>query len=161
MNTDPAGQAAPTHVESLTALRGWIGRELPPSPWLLVTQEAIGQFADATGDHQWIHVDPERAARESPFGGAVAHGFMTLSLLADLLARTVVIDGARMGVNYGLDRVRFTAPVLAGRRVRGRFTLRDIADIAGGVQLAWQVTVEQEGSSKPCCVAEWLTRRYA
>ena len=160
MSTDSAAPPAPTRIESLDALRSWVGRELPPSPWLPVTQQAIGQFAEATGDRQWIHLDVERAARESPFGGTVAHGFMTLALLADLLARTVVIDGARMGVNYGLNRVRFTAPVRAGRAVRGRFTLAAIDDIAGGVQLTWQVTVEQEGETRPCCVAEWITRRY-
>ncbi len=160
--THPAdAPAAPTRIASLDALRSWLGREFAPSPWVPVTQQAIGQFADATGDHQWIHVDAERAARESPFGGTVAHGFMTLALLADLLSRTVVIDGARMGVNYGLNRVRFTAPVRAGRAVRARFTLAALDEIAGGMQLTWQVVVEQEGEAGPCCVAEWITRRYA
>jgi acyl dehydratase len=146
-------------IASLDELRPRIGQEIAVSDWIAVTQERIDRFADATGDHQWIHVDRERAAR-SPFGGTIAHGFLTLSLIPHLAAETLAFPPARMTVNYGLNRVRFTAPVPAGTRVRARFLLAALEDIAEGAQLTWKVTVEREGSDKPACVAETVSRRY-
>jgi acyl dehydratase len=131
------------------------------SPWRDVTQEAIAQFAETTGDQQWIHVDTERARRESPYGGTIAHGFLSLSLISTLLREAVGnITGTRMAINYGLNKVRFPAPVPAGSRVRGRCTLGSVEPIDGGVQATWRVVVERDGASKPCCAAEWLVRYY-
>lgn len=146
--------------ENLADLRRHIGREIAVSDWLAVTQERIDRFAEATGDRQWIHVDPVRAAAESPFGGTIAHGFLTLSLLAHLITETVVMRDVKMGVNYGLNRVRFTAPVRAGQRIRARISLLSSEDIPGGAQLTWNVVVELEGSDKPACIAEMISRRY-
>ncbi len=130
------------------------------SEWLEVDQASVDRFAEATGDHQWIHVDPERARRESPFGGPVAHGFMTLSLIPALLAKTVALK-QRMGVNYGLNRVRFTSPVLVGSRLRAKFAVEAVMDGGkDGVQVVWNVTLEQQGSERPACVAEFITRHY-
>jgi len=137
------------------------GAKLALSDWLEVTQERINLFAEATGDHQWIHTDPSRAARESPFKETIAHGFLTLSLLSELMKLAMSVGGVRMGINYGLNRVRFVRPVPAGARIRGRFVLAGVEPIDGGVQAVWKVTVEREGSEKPCCVAEWLVRYYA
>ena len=137
-----------------------VGEEVAESDWLEVSQERIGQFAEATEDRQWIHTDPERAARESPFGQTIAHGFLTLSLLSELMKRAVAVGGLRMGINYGLNRVRFVAPVPAGARLRGRFKLAALEEIKGGAQATWEVTVEREGGDRPCCVAEWLVRYY-
>src|SRR5262249_1781925 len=117
-------------------------------------------FAAATEDRQWIHLDPERAALESPFKVTIAHGFLTLSLLSELGKRAMSVNGVRMGINYGLNRVRFVAPVPSGSRIRGRFTLSAIEAIKGGPQATWKVDVEREGGEKPCCVAEWLVRYY-
>jgi acyl dehydratase len=141
-----------------------IGQEMV-SPWRDVTQDEVTAFADLTGDRQWIHVDADRAARESPFGsgvaGTVAHGFFTLALASRLLRDAVgAIDGARMGVNYGLNKVRFPAPLLSGSRVRGRCTLQRVDAVEGGVQATWSILVERDGSVKPCCAAEWLVRYY-
>ena len=147
-------------LESLRDLAARVGQEVVVSDWLEVTQQRIDQFAEATEDRQWIHIDVERARRESPYKTTVAHGFLTLSLLSKLLTGSLQVRSAKMGVNYGLNRMRFTAPVPAGSRVRGRFTLDKLEEIAGGVQMTWAVTVECEGSDKPCLVAEWLTRRY-
>jgi acyl dehydratase len=149
-----------TEIESIAALREHVGREVAVSEWFEVAQERIAAFAEATEDRQWIHVDPERSARESPFGGTIAHGFLTLSLLSELARRALSVGGVRMGVNYGLNRVRFVAPVPAGARVRGRFALAALEDVRGGAQATWDVTVEREGSERPCCVAEWLVRYY-
>ena len=149
-----------TQIESIARLRDHVGQEVAVSDWLEVSQERINQFAEGTDDRQWIHTDPERAARESPFKGTIAHGFLTLSLLSALGQRAMSVDGVRMGLNYGLDRVRFVSPVPAGSRIRGRFTLSAIADISGGVQATWNVTVEREGGDKPSCIAEWLVRYY-
>ena len=149
-----------TKIQSIAKLREHVGREIAVSEWLEVKQERIDDFARTTGDSQWIHIDPERARRESPFGTTVAHGFLTLSLLPELARRAVSVDGVRIGVNYGLNRVRFVAPVPAGAFVRGRFALTRAEEIEGGVQAEWSVTVEREGGSKPCCVAEWLVRYY-
>ena len=150
-----------TQMESIAALRDHVGQEVAISDWLAVSQDRINQFAEATEDRQWIHVDPERAARESPFKETIAHGFLTLSLLSELGKRAMSVGGVRMGLNYGLNRVRFVSPVPAGSRIRGRFTLATVEEINGGVQATWNVTVEREGSEKPCCVAEWLVRYYA
>jgi acyl dehydratase len=148
-------------IDDLHGLRVLIGQDPIVSDWITITQEHIDQFADATGDYQWIHLDAERAARESPFQTTVAHGFLTLSLLSQLLGKAVKFARVRMGVNYGLNRVRFTSPVPAGARVRGRFALLALEDIPdNGMQMTWGVTMEREGTEKPCLVAEWLTRRY-
>ena len=130
------------------------------SDWITVSQEMINQFAEATGDDQWIHIDPKRAADESPFGSTIAHGFLTLSLLTELARRAMRVDGVRMGINYGLNRVRFIAPVPAGSRMRGRFSLGAVEDVKGGAQVTWDVTVEVEGNRRPCCMAQWLVRYY-
>ena len=147
-------------ILSIDRLKEWVGKEVAVTDWLSVSQEHIDEFADATGDDQWIHVDRERAARESPYRTTVAHGFLTLSLLPRFLKEAVEIQGARMGINYGLNRVRFTGPVPAGSRVRARFVLAAAERIEGGVQTVWSVTVEREGEAKPVLVAEWVTRRH-
>jgi len=153
------------HIAKLADLRDKVGQEVVVSEWLEVSQARIDAFAECTEDRQWIHIDPERARRESPFGGSIAHGFLTLSLLSKLLTESIRFATARMGVNYGFNRVRFTAPVPAGSRVRGRFVLAKLEDIEAGaqmtgVQMTWLVTIEREGSDKSCLVAEWVTRRY-
>lgn len=146
--------------QSYSELAACIGQEVAVTDWITVTQEQINLFAQATGDHQWIHVDPERAA-QGPFGTTIAHGFLTLSLVPRLFESAFSIAGARMGVNYGLNRVRFTAPVPAGSRVRARLTLQATEPVApDGVQMTWLVTMEREGGDKPVCVAESLTRNY-
>jgi acyl dehydratase len=137
-----------------------IGREVAISDWLEVSQERINQFADASGDHQWIHVDPARAAAESPFRTTIAHGFLTLSLLSTLLRDAVHFTGLRMAINYGLNRVRFMSPVPSGSRIRARVKLEAVDDIAGGYQVTWLATIEREHGEKPACVAEWLVRYY-
>jgi acyl dehydratase len=149
-----------TEFKSLAEMFDLVGREVALSDWVEVSQERINRFAEATGDHQWIHTDPERAARESPFGGTVAHGFLTLSLLSGMARSAMSLGGVRMGINYGLNRVRFVSPVPAGSRVRGRFRLAALKEVKGGVQAAWKVTVERESDERPCCVAEWLVRYY-
>jgi acyl dehydratase len=148
-------------ISSLDELRSLVGREVGAGDWFEVSQERINQFADATGDHQWIHVDVERAKAETPFGSTIAHGFLTLSLLSDLVSRTVQVKlPIKMGINYGLNKVRFVSPVPAGARIRARVALQSLEDIPGGQQLVWAVTIEREGGEKPCCVAEWLVRQY-
>ena len=149
-----------TQIENVAALANYAGKEAGVSDWLEVSQERIDQFAEATEDRQWIHIDPERAARDSPYKTTIAHGFLTLSLLSVLARHAIAVGGVRMGINYGLNRVRFVSPVPAGARIRGRFTLATVEQIKGGVQTTWNVTVECEGSDKPCCVAEWLVRYY-
>ena len=137
-----------------------VGEEVGVSPWVEISQERIDLFARATDDHQWIHVDPERA-RGSPFGGTVAHGFLTLSMLPRLVESTFDFSDRQMGINYGLNRVRFTAPVPAGARIRGRFVLAAFEKLAdGGVQTTWRVTVEREGGERPVMVAEAISRHY-
>ena len=136
------------------------GEEIGTSDWLEITQERVNTFAEATGDHQWIHIDVERA-KAGPFGAPIAHGFLTLSLLPQFFATTVHVVQSRMGVNYGLNRVRFMSPVPVGSRVRGRVKLLAAEDIAGdGKQFTFEVTTELEGASKPACVAESIARRY-
>lgn len=146
--------------EKLSDLARHVGEEVAVSDWLTITQEQVNLFADATGDHQWIHVDPERA-KKGPFGAPIAHGFLTLSLLPKLLESSIELRETRMGVNYGLNRVRFTAPVPVGSRVRSRAKLlaADAID-NGGWQFTWSVTIERDGSDKPACVAESISRRY-
>lgn len=145
--------------EHLADLQSHVGQTLGTSDWLTITQDRIQQFADATGDQQWIHTDPVRAAA-GPFGAPVAHGFLTLSLLPWLFESGFDIADVRMGVNYGLNKVRFPAPVPVGSRLRGHFRLLSFEALAGGAQLTVEVTVEREGSDKPVCVAESVTRRY-
>jgi acyl dehydratase len=145
---------------NVNELRIFVGQELGVSDWHLVTQEEINRFADATHDHQWIHVDPERAARESPFGGPIAHGYYTLALAPHLLAQTFVVTGIRMGVNYGLDKLRFPAPLRIGQSVRTRTLLENVEDVAGGVQVLLQVSWETADGTRPVCVADLLYRYY-
>ena len=145
----------------LKDIKSVIGQELGVSDWHVVTQPEINAFADATHDHQWIHVDVERAKKESPFGGPVAHGYYTLSLAPYLMAQIWSVQGVKMGVNYGLNRLRFPAPVLVGKRVRARATLNKVEDVPGGIQVTVGITFEVEGSDKPVCVAEGVYRYYA
>lgn len=146
--------------ESLAALAACVGQEVAVSDWITITQERVNRFAEATDDHQWIHVDVERA-QTGPFGGPIAHGFLTLSLLPVFLESAFAVNGVRMGVNYGLNRVRFTAPVPVGSRLRARLTLQATEPIEqGGHQMTWAVVVEREGADKPVCFAESLVRQY-
>jgi acyl dehydratase len=145
--------------EKLADLQLLVGEDIGTSEWIVVDQSRIDRFADATGDHQWIHVDPVRAAA-GPFGTTVAHGFLTLSLLPEMFASAFEVRDTRMGVNYGLNRVRFTAPVPVDSRLRGHFRLLSFEAIEGGAQCAFEVRMEREGSEKPVCVAESLSRRY-
>jgi acyl dehydratase len=148
-------------LANLDDLKHFIGREIGVTEWSQVTQERIQQFAEATEDRQWIHLDPERAKRESPYGTTIAHGFLTLSLVSYLMKQAVQIQsGLRMAVNYGLNRVRFPAPVLAGSKIRGRFTLAALQELPKGIEAVFSVAVESEGKEKPCCVAEWIVRYY-
>ena len=146
--------------QTLAELADCLGQEVAISDWLTITQQQINLFAEATGDHQWIHVDPEKAAK-GPFGGPIAHGFLTLSLIPKFFESSFEIIGSRMGVNYGLNKVRFTSPVPVGSRLRARMKLLATQPIDNeGVQMTWEVTVEREGSGKPVCIAESLVRRY-
>jgi len=146
-------------VLKISELQGRVGQEVSVSPWVEVTQDRIDLFAKATEDFQWIHVDPERA-KQSPFGGTIAHGFLTLSLLPMLTGSALELSDSKMGVNYGLNKVRFPAPVPAGSRLRGRFTLARLEELDGGVQTTWSVVVEREGGDKPVMVAETISRHY-
>jgi acyl dehydratase len=145
---------------NLAAMKAEVGNEVAVSDWVEISQQRIDLFADATGDHQWIHTDAERAGRESPYGGTVAHGFLTLSLLPALLVKALHMVDMKMGLNYGLNKVRFPAPVPVGSRLRARLAILSIEDIAGGAQIVWDVTIEREGGDKPVCVAEFVMRRY-
>ncbi len=147
-------------IRDIAHLRELIGKEIVLGEWMEITQQRIDLFAEATGDKQWIHTDPQRAANESPFGATVAHGFLTLSLFAQIVDSSLLIPGVTMGVNYGLNRVRFIAPVTAGSRIRGRLTLGGVEEISGGVQLTWNGVMEIEGADKPACVAELISRSY-
>lgn len=148
-------------ITSVEELRLLTGQEVAVSDWFEVTQDRIDLFAEATGDHQWIHIDVERAKAESPYGTTIAHGFLTMSLLSYLMSQTVIIKlPIRMGINYGLNKVRFPSAVPAGSKIRARAILQSLEEIPGGQQLAWSITVEREGVDKPCCVAEWLVRYY-
>ena len=147
-----------TTIAELPSLKG---KELGTSPWIEVTQERVNTFADATDDHQWIHLDVERAKKESPFGGPVAHGFLTLSLLIPLWSQVLTVTDATTAVNYGLNKVRFPAPVPAGGKIRLTATLTDVAEVKGGLQLTIRAVIELEGGDKPVCVAEAIFRVYA
>jgi acyl dehydratase len=148
-------------IEGIEELKTLAGQEIGASDWFEITQSRINDFADATEDHQWIHIDVERAKADTPFGSTIAHGFLTLSLLPHLAEQAYVVRGNfKMGINYGLNRLRFVSTVAAGSRVRARFTLQSVEDVAGGYQVAWAVAVETEGGAKPALVAEWLVRYY-
>jgi len=146
-------------IANLSSLQQRVGEELAVGDWVTVDQPMIDKFAEATGDRQWIHIDPERAAK-GPFGTTIAHGFLTLSLLPKLAESAIKIDDVRMGVNYGLNRVRFPAPVPSGSRIRARMKLLSYDAIDGGAQLVMEVTMERAGGDKPVCVAETVSRRY-
>ena len=145
--------------DKLTDLQAWVGQHIGDSDWITVDQHRIDLFAQATGDEQWIHVDPVRAAA-GPFGTPIAHGFLTLSLLPEMFASAFEVRDTRMGVNYGLNRVRFPAPVPVGSRLRGTFVLKAYEPLEGGAQVTVEVTMLREGSAKPVCVAESIGRRY-
>lgn len=147
-------------VTTVEKLRGFSGQEIAVTDWLEITQERINQFADATGDHQWIHIDGERARRESPYGTTIAHGFLTLSLLPKFLNDAIQLGDLRMAINYGLNRVRFPAAVRAGSLIRARIVLQSIRDVADAAEATYSITIECQGSEKPCCVAELLARYY-
>jgi acyl dehydratase len=151
----------PVVLDSLESLRQFVGKEIAVSDWMAITPERIRQFAEATEDRQWIHVDEERARRESPYGATIAHGFLTLSLLGYLLKQTITLPrDLRWTVNYGLNRVRFPAPVRAGARIRARVALVALKKLPDCTEAVFGMTVEVEGSEKPCCVAEWILLYY-
>jgi len=145
---------------NLADLRGLAGHEIAVTDWIDISQERINQFADATDDHQWIHIDPERAQRESPYGAAIAHGFLTLSLLPKFLGDSLHPSDVRMAINYGLNRVRFPSAVRAGSRIRARIVLQSIRDVGDAAEAIYSITVECQDAEKPCCVAEFLARYY-
>jgi acyl dehydratase len=152
----------PLVVENPHSLGRFVGREIGTTEWFLLTQDRIQQFAETTEDRQWIHIDRERAQRDSPYGTTIAHGFFSLSLMSHFLQKAIQIgSGVRMSVNYGLNRVRFPSPVLAGSRIRARFTLQALKDVAEAVEATFSVVIEGENSDKPCCVAEWVIRYYS
>src|SRR5256712_12297000 len=144
----------------VSTLRDRIGQEIAVGDWFEIAQDRIQQFADATGDHQWIHVDPARAASESPFKTTIAHGFLTLSLVSALMKQALSFGSVRMAINYGVNRVRFISPLPAGARIRGRFAPIAVDDTGGAVQVTWSVTIEREHTDKPCAVVEWIVRYY-
>jgi acyl dehydratase len=146
-------------LSGVDGLRRAIGEELEPSPWVRITQDAVDAFAEVTGDHQWIHIDPERAG-QTPFGGTIAHGYLTLSLLPRMWSESVAFEGFGFALNYGLNRLRFPAPVPVGSSVRARTRVDSVDDIPGGVQMTCTVTFEGDSGEKPVCVAETLTRFY-
>ncbi len=148
-------------VDTPDSLKQYMGKEIGVSEWLTITQERIAQFAEATEDRQWIHLDRERAATGSPFGTTIAHGFLTLSLISHFMKDVIQVrSGVGMAINYGLNRVRFPAPVRAGAKIRARVTLLSVKEVAGAYEAAFSVTVESEGGEKPCCVAESIVRYY-
>ena len=149
-----------TQFAGIEDARARVGQEVGVSDWMLIDQERVNAFAEVTGDQQWIHVDVERARRESPFGGPIAHGYLTLSLLAKFASECFEVGGIKLAVNYGLNRVRFASPVKVGSRVRARFILAEVDDIPGGAQMVWQAVIEIEGGDKPACAAEMVTRWY-
>ncbi|MGI8494349.1 MAG: MaoC family dehydratase [Pyrinomonadaceae bacterium] len=147
-------------IKNIAELKNLVGREVAVSDWLEVSQARINQFAEATGDNQWIHIDAERAKAESPFGQTIAHGFLTVSLLSKMSQSAMRVGGVTMAINYGLNRVRFIAPVLSDSKIRARFALGEIKDFSGGFKAIWNTTIESETGEKPCCIAEWLVRYY-
>ncbi len=146
--------------QTFSELAACVGQDVAVSDWITITQEQVNQFAEATGDHQWIHVDVERA-KKGPFGAPIAHGFLTLSMIPRFFDNAIKVEESGMGVNYGLNKVRFTSPVPVGSRLRAHLKLLQAEPIANnGVQMNWQVTVEREGAEKPACIAESISRRY-
>jgi acyl dehydratase len=151
----------PLILESLQELKAHVGKEIATSGWMQITQQRIQQFADATGDSQWIHVDEERARHESSYGATIAHGFLTLSLMTHFLREAIQLPvEVRQSINYGLNRVRFPAPVRAGEKIRARIELQSYKDLSGSVEAVFNITIETENSLKPCCVAEWILRYF-
>jgi acyl dehydratase len=151
----------PVVLETLRALNDFVGREIALTEWLTITQDRIDRFAEATQDRQWIHVDRERAQRESPYGTTIAHGFLTLSLLSHFMKQAIQFrGGVRMGINYGLNRVRFPSPVRADSQIRARVGLQSLKELADTLEAVFSVSLEVQGSEKPCCVAEWIVRYY-
>ena len=152
---------APLVIKNPNALKEFVGREIGVTEWFRVTQERIAEFAEATEDRQWIHVDPARAKRESPYGSTIAHGFLTLSLVSHFLKEAVHLQGGvRLAVNYGLNRVRFPAAVLSDTRIRARIGLLSFKELPDFVETTYAITVENENADKPSCVAEWVVRYY-
>ena len=151
---------AQTTVEGIEGVQSIVGQHMGYSDWVTITQEQVNQFAEATNDHQWIHVDPERAKAESPFGGPIAHGYLTLSLIIPMYSEVLTVTDAKMGVNYGLNKVRFPAPVPVGAKVRLTATLKDVEEVAGGLQVTIAGVIEAEGGSTPVCIAEPDFRVY-
>lgn len=152
---------APVILDTPDSLKQYLGKEIGVSEWLAITQERIAQFAEATEDSQWIHLDRERAERESPFRTTIAHGFLTLSLISRFMKDVIQVRGGiGMAVNYGLNRVRFPSPVRAGSKIRARITLLSLKEVPGAYETTFSVTVESEGGEKPCCVAESIVRYY-
>ena len=147
-------------IQSAAELKALAGQEVGLSDWVEVDQKRVNLFAEATGDHQWIHTDPERAAKESPFGGVIAHGYLTLSLTPALIDQVMPVDKLKMGVNYGLNKVRFPAPLAVGKRVRLRVFMKNTRELRGAIQTVMELTVEVEGQQKPACVAETLGLYY-
>jgi acyl dehydratase len=151
----------PVVLDDVQALKEFVGREIGVTGWLNLTQKRIEQFAEATEDRQWIHLDRERTATESPYGGTIAHGFLTLSLMSYFVKEAIQIrDGVRMAVNYGLNRVRFPSPVRGDSKIRARIALLTLKELSDAVEVTYGVTIESEHSGKPCCVAEWVVRYY-
>jgi len=151
----------PVVLETLHALNDFVGREIALTEWLTITQDRIDRFAEATQDRQWIHVDRERAQRESPYGTTIAHGFLTLSLLSHFMKQAIQFRaGVRMGINYGLNRVRFPSPVRADSQIRARVGLQSLKERPDALEVVFSVSLEVQGSEKPCCVAEWIVRYY-
>ena len=148
-------------IEGIEELKSLVGQEVAVSEWFPVTQERVNQFADVTEDHQWIHSDPERAKAETPFGGTIAHGFLTLSLLSHLTSSSIQVKGDfKMAINYGLNKVRFVSPVPVGSSIQARLVLQAVEEVQGGHQLVWNITVTAENATRPSLVAEWLVRYY-
>ncbi len=151
----------PLVLESLQSLKDYAGRELGNTGWMLMTQVRIDEFAESTGDRQWIHTNPERARLESPYGATIAHGFLTLSLAGHFLREAIQLpNSVRRTINYGLNRVRFPAPVRAGENIRARIRLQSARELPDCVEAVFEITMEVEGAAKPCCVAEWVLRYY-
>jgi acyl dehydratase len=152
--------STPITVDGVEGIKSLVGRDLGKSDWIEITQEKVNTFADATGDHQWIHVDPERAKKESPFGGPIAHGYLTLSLTPLFLPQLMNFTGFSMGVNYGTEKVRFPSPVPVGSKLRAGAVVDEVTEIKGGVQMQVTLTFEVEGGTKPACVATIVVRQY-
>jgi acyl dehydratase len=152
--------STPITVDGVEGIKSLVGKDLGTSHWIEITQEKVNTFADATGDHQWIHVDPERAKKESPFGGPIAHGYLTLSLTPLFLPQLLDVTGFSMGVNYGTEKVRFPSPVPVGSKLRAGAVVDEVTEIKGGVQMQVTLTFEVEGATKPACVATIVLRQY-